>query len=73
MHGRLDTRDEATMTIATVRLPRSHATTTHIHRQPLKPVFTGAQLTSMFFRLTVGASQFFGGALLVAPRDVPAL
>ena len=60
------------MTIATVQLLRNRATTTHIHRQPLKPVFTGAQLTSMFFRLTAGASQFFAGALLVAPRDAPA-
>ena len=72
MHGRLETRDKATTTTATVRLPRIHATTAHIHRQPFKPVFTGAQLTSVFFRLTAGASQFFDGALLVEPRFAPA-
>ena len=60
------------MTIATVQLPHSHATTAHIHRQPFKLVFTGAQLASVLFRLTAGASQFFVGALLVAPQFVPA-
>ena len=34
-----------------MRLLRSHATTTGIHHQHLKPVSTSAQLTSMFFRL----------------------
>ena len=72
MHGQLNTRDWVTTTTATVWLLSSHATTTCIHCQPFKPVFTGAELTSVFFRLTAGASQFFVGALLVAPHDVPA-
>ena len=56
-----------------MQLQSSHATIADIHYQTLKLVFTGAQLTSVLFRLVTGASQFFDGALLVEPQFAPAL